>query len=63
MTYLLEHWADILEAASLLVAAASIITGLTPSPKDDEILKKIVAALSFLKPKDADGTFKVPFKK
>ena len=61
MAWLLEHWEELAAAAGLLMTAASIIAGLTPTPKDDEIVKKIIDFLSFLKPKTSQGTFKMPF--
>ena len=62
MSWILEHWSEVLQIIGSFVAAATIITGLTPTPKDDEWLKKIVSALSFVTSKDKEGTFKVPFK-
>jgi len=41
MTWLLEHWASILELVALFMALASAITRLTPTPKDDEWLDKL----------------------
>ena len=37
-----------LEIVSHVIAAASIITAITPSPKDDELLAKIVGLLRVL---------------
>ena len=62
MTWILENWTHVLEAVGLLMAAATIITGLTPSPKDDQWLKKVANFLSIVTPKDKPSTFKVPFK-
>ena len=43
MTWLTENWTDIVNAVTALVAAAAAVTALTPSPKDDNILKKILS--------------------
>jgi hypothetical protein len=42
MTWILEHWADLLAIYGGLVAIATIIVKLTPSTKDNEILDKII---------------------
>lgn len=42
MTWLLEHWVDILAIFGGLVAVCSTIVKLTPSTKDDEVWGKIV---------------------
>ena len=46
-----------------LLPLASLITGLTKTPKDDAVLAKILPFLSFLQPKDAPGTLKLPLTK
>lgn len=43
-----------------LLTLASLITGLTSTPKDDEWVRKIASFLSFLQPSDAEGTVKPP---
>lgn len=60
--FLRDHYGELLTALGALLSLASVITGLTPSPKDDEVVRKIIAFLSFLTPRDASGTFKPPFK-
>lgn len=49
------------EVVSGLIAVASLITAYTPTPKDDEILKKVIYWISFLKPHNEEGTLKTPF--
>lgn len=42
MTWIIEHWADILAIYGGLVAISTVIVKLTPSTKDNEILDKII---------------------
>lgn len=47
--YIATNWFEILEVASLVVAAAAAIAALTPTPKDDGVIKtirKVVDALA-----------------
>lgn len=55
IAFLVAHGADLLTILGLLVAVATAVTRLTPSPKDDEVVRKIAAFLSFLQPKDVGG--------
>lgn len=43
-----------------IITVATVVTGLTSSPKDDEWLKKILEILSLVSNKDVKGTFKLP---
>lgn len=45
MNWLTEHYQDILSIVGAIVSLATLIVGLTPTTKDDEILGKIVRAL------------------
>lgn len=63
MNWLLEHYDELITLIGVLLTAATIITKLTPTPKDDEILLQIVNWFSILKPKDAKGLFKAPCSK
>lgn len=48
LQYVIDHWSEILNAATLLVTACAAIAALTPTPKDDAAvatLRKIVDAL------------------
>ena len=47
MDWLVEHYNDILAAIGGVVTAATIIVGLTPSTRDDEILGKVVKFFEF----------------
>jgi hypothetical protein len=40
--YIKTHWADIITIYLSIVGAASVIVKLTPTPKDDAILKTIM---------------------
>jgi len=55
MDWMIEHWEELGVALSGLVSVASVITKLTPSPKDDEVLKQLLAWLSFLQPRGVSG--------
>lgn len=46
MNYILAHWSEIITALTTLIIAARIIVKLTPTPRDDTALEKVV---SFLK--------------
>jgi hypothetical protein len=63
MSWLVTHWGELLAAAGALVAAASFITTLTPTPKDDAALAKlrqVLARLSALQPLDSHRRVKLP---
>ena len=42
MELITNHWNDILAVIGAVVSLATLIVGLTPTTKDDEILGKIV---------------------
>ncbi len=60
ISWFLGNWGVLLSLVFALLGVAQLITGLTNTPKDDAVVRKILDFLSFLKPKDAAGTFKVP---
>ncbi len=63
MSWLVTHWGELLAAAGAIVAAASFITTLTPTPKDDAALAKVrqvLARLSALQPLDSHRRVKLP---
>jgi hypothetical protein len=43
--WILQHWGDVLAVYSAVVIAARLIVKLTPTPKDDSVLEKIVGFL------------------
>lgn len=53
IAWITEHWKDILAIIGAIVSLATLITAITPTPKDDAILAKIIkilAALGLLNP-------------
>ena len=63
MDWLLQNWESVLAAT---LAAASIITRVTPTPKDDALLAKalhLLGRLSLLEHRDSEKTVKLPGKK
>lgn len=45
LDWILTHWSDLLAIYGGVVAIATVIVKLTPSPKDDSILEKIIKIL------------------
>ncbi len=45
MEFFTNHWNDILSVIGAVVSLATLIVGLTPTTKDDEILGKVVRFL------------------
>lgn len=63
MEWLTEHWEMISSVLGVLVTIASIITGLTDTPLDNtvvDVIKKILAQISFAQPRNAEGSIKLP---
>lgn len=61
--WLVANWATIAEVLGALVAAASVITALTPTPTDDSVvawIRNILGRLSVLTHSDAPGTLSTP---
>lgn len=53
IAWLQQHWHDVLEIIGAVVTTATLITAITPTPKDDIFLakvKKVLAALGLLNP-------------
>lgn len=48
MTWIMENWESVLLAVTSVIAAASAIAALTPTPKDDAILAKIRGLIDVL---------------
>lgn len=55
MTWIMEHWKDILAIIGGVVTTASIIVKLTPTQKDDNVLAKIIKILAALSLFNPDG--------
>lgn len=63
ITWIVAHWPELVGVLGALLSVASFVVALTPSPKDDEVVRKIMAFLSFLQPKNAPGTVKAPLSR
>lgn len=53
MDWIVEHWKDILAIIGAVVSLATLITAITPTQRDNEILAKIIkilAAIGLLNP-------------
>ncbi|MGL5281041.1 MAG: hypothetical protein ACRC8W_04680 [Plesiomonas shigelloides] len=48
MQWIIDHIGDLIEIASMVVAIASVIATMTPTPKDDGIAKILTDILNFL---------------
>lgn len=48
INFVTTHWTEIIAAISGVVLAARLIVKITPTPKDDTFLEKIVDALKHL---------------
>ena len=57
MKFITEHYDEILQILGAMVALATLIVKLTPTPKDDNLLAKIIQVLSALSLCNADGSF------
>jgi hypothetical protein len=56
MEWITAHWKDILAIIGGVVTVASIIVKLTPTPKDDGILAKVIKILAALGLFNPDGS-------
>ena len=48
MEWILENWTEILATLGAVLAAAAAIAKLTPSPKDDKFVAKILEYLNMV---------------
>lgn len=62
VAFVLSNADTLLAVLGALLTLASLVTALTPSPKDDEVVRKLVAFFSFLQPHDSVGTVKAPLR-
>lgn len=56
MEWITQNWKDILAVIGGVVTVASIIVKLTPTPKDDTVLSKIIKILAALGLFNPDGS-------
>jgi len=56
MSWITEHWKDILAVIGAVVTAASLIVKLTPTQKDDNVLAKIIKILAIIGIFNPDGS-------
>lgn len=56
MEWIMAHWKDILAIIGGVVTVASIIVKLTPTPKDDSFLAKVIKILAALGLFNPDGS-------
>ncbi len=52
-----SNWQGVLAAVGGVVTAATAIVKLTPTPKDDAVLTKIISVLAALSLVNPDGSF------
>ncbi len=57
MTFITQHYDEVLQILGAAVALATLIVKLTPTQKDDNVLAKIIKVLSALSLCNADGSF------
>ncbi|MBP5430033.1 MAG: hypothetical protein J6Y25_04040 [Elusimicrobiaceae bacterium] len=57
MTFLTQHYDEVLQIVGAVVALATLIVKLTPTQKDDNVLGKVIKILSALSLCNADGSF------
>ena len=57
MEWIQSNWKDILAVLGAAVALATAIVKLTPTPKDDAFLQKVIKVLSALSLCNPDGSF------
>jgi hypothetical protein len=60
ISFITSNWGMLTSILAALLTAASLITRMTDTPKDDQVVKKIASFVSFLKPKDQGGGVKAP---
>lgn len=58
--WIVANWATLVGILTGLLSLASLVTALTPTPKDDEVVRKVMAFLSFLQPRTSPGVLKPP---
>ena len=57
MSWITEHYDEVLQIIGAAVALATLVVKLTPTQKDDTFLAKVIKVLSALSLCNADGSF------
>lgn len=63
VTWIVANWGFILEVVMAVVGVASLITGMTKTPKDDSVvstIKRVIGYIAGVTFKDSPGTLKAP---
>ena len=55
--FITTHYAELLEIIGAVVSVATLVVKLTPTPKDDHVLAKLIKLFSALSLCNADGSF------
>ena len=58
--WLVDNWPLLAQVLGAILALAALVTRLTPTPKDDAFIARLLGWLSFLRPADVRGV-KAPF--
>jgi hypothetical protein len=62
-SWIVSNWGTIGAIVFGALSLASLVTALTPTPADDEFVRKLMGWLSFLQPRDSAGSVKAPLTK
>ena len=57
MEWIQNHGKDILAVIGAVITAASMVVKLTPTPKDDAVLAKVIGILAVFSLVNPDGSF------
>ena len=57
MYWITQHYDEVLQLIGAVVALATLVVKLTPTPKDDNVLAQAIRVLSVLSLCNADGSF------
>ena len=60
MDWIIQHWDELASAAAAAFGLVTIVVGLTPSTKDDDLLRKAGEILSLWGPSNSPTKLKLP---
>lgn len=60
MSWVAEHWEELMAALSGLWVVVSVVVSLTPTKEDDKWLRKATEWVSFMTSKNRPGVLKTP---